>query len=246
MGKIAILSDIHGNILALEKVAEDIQRRQINSVINLGDNISGPLWPRETAQFLMRQNWTQIAGNHDTQLVKCNPATYGLTDIYTDGVIDDVERNWLSSLPISVQLEDDLFLFHSTPANDPMYMLETISQGRTHLSSQEEIQGRLAGVRNNVLLCGHSHIPRVVELADKTLIINPGSVGLPAYQDDIPEKHSVETGSPCARYATLEKNGSDWVVELISIPYDFTSASVQARINKRPDWEIALLTGFVK
>jgi putative phosphoesterase len=244
MKKIAIISDIHGNIQALEKVVADIQRRQVETVINLGDHISGPLWPRETAQFLMRQNWVNIAGNHDTQLVVRNPATYGLTDIYTDGIIESSVREWLAAQPTSLKMDGNLFLFHSTPANDPAYMLETIANGRTHLSSLSEVQSRLNGGQGKVLLCGHSHIPRVVELPDHTLIINPGSVGLPAYSDEIPQKHIVETGSPCARYATLEKDGDNWLVDLIAIPYDFNKAADQARDNSRPDWEIALRTGF--
>jgi predicted phosphodiesterase len=141
-------------------------------------------------------------------------------------------------------MDGNLFLFHSTPANDPAYMLETIANGRTHLSSLSEVQSRLNGGQGKVLLCGHSHIPRVVELPDHTLIINPGSVGLPAYSDEIPQKHIVETGSPCARYATLEKDGDNWLVDLIAIPYDFNKAADQARDNSRPDWEIALRTGF--
>ncbi len=159
MQKIAILADIHGNILALEKVVEDLQRRGVDAVVTLGDQISGPLWPKETAQFLMNQNWLQVAGNHDRQLVTKDAATYGLTDRYTDLIIDDIERSWLQSLPASLTIEDEILLFHGTPTSDSKYLLETIANGRVHLSTQKEIQNRLENVRNRVLLCGHTHIP---------------------------------------------------------------------------------------
>jgi len=57
MKKIAVLSDIHGNIAALEEVAADIETRQVDRVFNLGDHISVPLYPKETLQFLMKQDW---------------------------------------------------------------------------------------------------------------------------------------------------------------------------------------------
>ena len=55
MPKLALLSDIHGNLPALQQVVADLQRRGVERVYNLGDGISGPLWPAETAQFLMAQ-----------------------------------------------------------------------------------------------------------------------------------------------------------------------------------------------
>lgn len=244
MQKIAILADIHGNIAALEKVVDDLHNRDVDTVVTLGDQISGPLWPRETAQFLLKQNWFQIAGNHDRQLVSKDPSTFGLTDQYTDSVIDEVERNWLRSLPASLCIEGDILLFHGTPGSDSAYLLETIQQGRVHLSTQEEIQARLADSKNRVLLCGHTHIPRVVQLSNGTLIVNPGSVGLPAYTDNTPENHIVETGSPCARYAILEKSQNQWRVDLISLPYDFEKAASRARENHRLEWEHWLATGY--
>ena len=51
--RIALVSDIHGNLAALEAVAADIRRRGVDRVANLGDNVSDPLWPQETAQYLM-------------------------------------------------------------------------------------------------------------------------------------------------------------------------------------------------
>ena len=51
--RIALLSDIHGNLAALEAVVADIDRRGADRIVNLGDSLSGPLLPRETAQYLM-------------------------------------------------------------------------------------------------------------------------------------------------------------------------------------------------
>jgi len=244
MQKIAILADIHGNILALEAVIKDLQRRGVDTVVTLGDQISGPLWPQETAQFLMKQDWFQIAGNHDRQLVNKDPASFGLTDQYTDSIINTAERNWLRTLPATMTIEDEILLFHGTPTSDRDYFLDSIRHGDVQLANSNEIQSRIGGNHHKVLLCGHSHIARCVTLSDQTLIINPGSVGLPAYTDDQPEKHKVETGSPSARYAILEQSSDSWAVELISIPYNHDKAADKAHENNRFEWETWLRTGY--
>jgi hypothetical protein len=86
-----------------------------------------------------------------------------------------------------------------------------------------------------------------VRLASGLLIVNPGSVGLPAYDDDHPYPHSsfhrIETGSPDARYAIAEKRDGQWLCELVSVHYDHESAAQQADQRDRPDWAHALRTG---
>jgi predicted phosphodiesterase len=69
MPRIALISDIHGNLAALEAVAADIQKRAVDCVVNLGDSLSGPLLPLETAQLLMAAGWLSLAGNHEQQLL---------------------------------------------------------------------------------------------------------------------------------------------------------------------------------
>ena len=123
--------------------------------------------------------------------------------------------------------------------------LETVEHGRARLATPEEIRDRLGETKNHVVLCGHTHVPRVVNLSGDMLIVNPGSVGLPAYEDDFPEYHVMETGSPHARYAILEKMNDQWQTEGIAVPYDFERSAEQARRNGRPDWETALRTGFM-
>jgi predicted phosphodiesterase len=68
--RIALVSDIHGNLPALEAVLEDTRRRAVSRIVNLGDSLSGPLLPLETARFLMKQDWVQLAGNHERQLLE--------------------------------------------------------------------------------------------------------------------------------------------------------------------------------
>jgi hypothetical protein len=96
-----------------------------------------------------------------------------------------------------------------------------------------------------VLACGHSHIPRAVQLPGGTLIINPGSVGMPAYTDDGNVPHVVENGSPHARYAILEWNNTSWTPQLIAVAYDHMKAADQADRNNRFELAMGLRTGYV-
>ena len=65
--KLAVVSDIHGNLLALRAVVADAGA--VDGWLNLGDIVSGPLWPEETAQWLIERGWPTIAGNHERQVL---------------------------------------------------------------------------------------------------------------------------------------------------------------------------------
>lgn len=244
--KIAVLSDIHGNIIALEKVARDIERRHVDKVFNLGDHVSGPLWPQETIRYLVAQDWLHILGNHDLKLITQDPMEHGLSDSYAFLRLNKDELDWLRSLPASLEIQKEFSLIHGAPSSDTTYLLETIERGRTRLATQDEITGRLGEIDIPIILCGHTHVPRVVETSSGFLIINPGSVGLPAYEDDFPEYHVVETGSPHARYSILEYIHGSWQVEMIALSYDYQKAAAQARKNGRLDWDTGLRTGYMK
>lgn len=242
--RIAVISDIHGNFLALQAVVDDINSRGVDAVINLGDHLSGPLWPVETADFLMQQDWVQIRGNHERRLLEQNPVEHNASDHYTYERLTQAHMNWLKNLPVSYKLDDAMLAIHGAPGDDMGYLLETIANGRTHLSTQKEILEKLNGVNSRVILCGHTHYARVVT-AGEQVIINPGSVGLQAYEDSEPETHRIEAGSPHARYAIMEKTENQWQVALICVNYDVEQAVHQALRNNRPDWAVALKSGYI-
>jgi len=152
----------------------------------------------------------------------------------------------LRGLPPIVQIDGDVLLCHGSPRSDGEYLLDTVDCGRVRLATATEIDQRLSGVTAPVIACGHSHVPRTVKTATGQIIVNPGSVGLPAFDDLNPSYHMVETGSPDARYALLERRSSLWTVSMLSVPYDFESMAKLADQNGRPEWAHALRTGYVR
>lgn len=255
--RIAIVSDIHGNLPALQAVVAHMQRYGVEHVVNLGDSLSGPLLPLETAQFLMAQPWTHLAGNHERQLLTLEPQRMGLSDRYAYAQLTPAVRDWLRSLPSTLQWSTELLLCHGTPHSDVHYWLESLDGHALRAATAQEIAERLSGpsslteatektniVSSPVIACGHTHVPRVVRTASGQLIVNPGSVGVPAYDDDVPVPHVVETGSPDARYATLEWHAGQWTASLHAVPYDHHAMADLARSRGRLDWEYNLRTGY--
>ena len=247
----AILSDIHGNLPALEAVVQAIESEGIRHVAQLGDALSGPLWPAETADRLMSLDWPAIAGNHERQVLTLPLDRMGATDRHAAERLDDTQRAWMRALPATRWLGEEVFCCHGTPTSDLVYLMETVTpdfglHGSTGIraASAAELAERLGTKDAAVVLCGHSHVPRVAH-AGASLVVNPGSVGLPAYDDDHPHRHHVEAGSPLARWAVLERVAGGFAVALRATPYDHEKAARQAEANGRGDWADALRTGRV-
>lgn len=168
----------------------------------------------------------------------------GVSDRAAARQIAEHHRAWLRSLPATATVAQAVLLCHGTPARDVDYLLEGLSASGANLASREQIRAAL-GAAEGTVLCGHSHVPRLVRLADGTVVVNPGSVGLQAYYDsDHHFPHAIENGSPHARYALLDRIGSGWRVTFRAIEYDWDAAARIASDGGRQDWAHALATGY--
>ena len=255
--KIAIISDIHGNLLALQAVLADIAQQGVDQTVNLGDSLSGPLQPAETADLLIAHGFPTIKGNHERQLLAARALPAAQVDLldsdgYAAAQVSSAHIAWLEALPAQFALNDDVWLCHGTPASDLQYWMETVVPGfgdhghpGVRAAIADEVAARLGDCAYPVVLCGHTHVPRIVQCG-QTLIVNPGSVGLPGYRGERPFAHVIENGAPHARYAVLEKIGSGWQVQLRAVPYDHLAQAGVAESNQRPDWAQALTTGFMR
>jgi predicted phosphodiesterase len=241
--RIAVISDIHGNALALEAVLEDISGVGADVVVNLGDILSGPLEPVRTADILMALDLPTISGNHERQVLTLPEDRIGKTDAFTRGVLEARHLAWLRSLPRTLRLSAEVVLCHGTPDSDVEYFLEDVTAGGIDRATPEVIERRAGNVEAELILCGHTHLPGVIRLGDGRIVANPGSVGLQAYEDDKPFPHVVETGSPHGRYMLAERHGGRWSFRQMHVAYDWDAAAALARENGREDWAIALATG---
>ena len=244
--RIAVLSDIHGNLGALDAVLADIARRGADLTVDLGDLLSGPLQVSATADRLIALNLPTIAGNHERQVLTDPFERMGESDRHAVAQIQPHQREWLRSLPAMLRLNEEVMMVHGTPRSDVECFIETIDETGMRAATREEAAERAGAADARVILCGHTHVPRSLRLDDGRLIVNPGSVGLQAYSDDRPHPHKVENLSPQARYAIVERGGDgEWSAQQIAVDYDWSAAAELALRNGRPDWARALATGFV-
>lgn len=244
--RFAAIADVHGNCMALEAVLADIDRSGISDVVNLGDNFSGPLEAGRTADLLLSRDFVSVMGNHDRHLLEHRAEEMHSWEADAFGQLEARHLDWLRSLPFSRLWREEVYLCHATPMNDNLYWLEGVARdGVVHLRPLAEIEAIAGGIAQPLILCGHSHVPRAVRLPDGRLIVNPGSVGCPAYDDVTPCYHRIETGTPHASYAVLEKADARWRVEFRLVPYDHLAMSRLARKKGRQDWAGALAAGWL-
>src|SRR5690242_4802208 len=152
--RIAIIADIHGNLPALEAVLADIGRRDVGRIINLGDCVSGPLWPREVCDLLMARDDLTIKGNHDRWVSGPDRTKMGASDRYAYSQLNQDHRSWLAALRSA---DKGILACHGTPTSDNQYLVEEASGGRLVRAKPAAIRKRLGGVQAHVILCGHSH-----------------------------------------------------------------------------------------
>ena len=233
--RVAVISDIHGNALALDAVLADIARHGADAVMSLGDNVSGPVDPAGTAQRLMALGGLSVRGNHDRWTVDLSLRGSGAIDAFARAQLNPSQLDWLAGLPATAAHSDAVFLCHGTPADDETPWLDTFYAGRTTtVPGEAQVAALAGGLDYPVLLCGHTHIPRSLRLLDGRLIVNPGSVGM-----------QLVHGSPDARYAIIERRPSGWHTNLLAVPYDHAEAARLAAANGFPQWAQSLTNGWV-
>jgi protein phosphatase len=197
--KIAIFSDIHGNLEALQSVREEWDQLWV-----LGDLVNYGPDPGAVVDFVRQNASVVVCGNHDHAVAsgadpRCSPAFREMAlamQKYTQSVLGDDQKAYLHCLPRTAQMEVGgyrFFLCHAAPS-DPLF-----KYGPTERAFWTQ---ETAAVLADILLIGHTHLPFVMDL-DAKRVVNPGSVGQP--------KH----GAPEACYAVWD----DGIITLKSCPY---------------------------
>jgi putative phosphoesterase len=172
--KVAVLSDIHGVLPALEAVLAEPDVLSAEKIVLLGDMLAGPM-PVETLDRLRglgdRAIW--VRGNADRELAESarGAGTFVPDPIFPWAAeqLRPADLPVLDALPLTVTVDGVLFC-HATPRDDTEIVLVD--------SPPERWAEVLAGVSAPTVVCGHTHMP-FVRLADRRLIVNPGSVGMP-------------------------------------------------------------------
>ena len=243
--KFAAIADIHGNCPALEAVLVDIAALGIREVLNLGDHVSGPLEAARTADLLIERGFPSVRGDQDRILLElCQVGTSARSDFRQ---LERKHFDWMASMPPTLMYRDEVFLCHASPKDDAAFWLDYIAtDGSVRASPIDVIEAGAEGISAGVILCGHTHVPRVIRLRDGRMIVNPGSVGLPGYDGQAPVSYVVEVGTPHACYAILERTKGGWSATIRYVPYDNAAMVALAHSKGMLTWASAIATGWVE
>jgi predicted phosphodiesterase len=244
MKSYAIISDIHGNSLALTAVLKDIQSRGIEKVINLGDHFFGALEPEMVAGILRQNEMLCISGNTDREILQSIDGSFdkeGMDRVKAN--LSEQSIAWLRTLPNTATCDGLFFVCHGTPQSDDEYLLEKVTANGVFVYNDEELLKRIGHIKERIILCGHSHVNRVIYLSNDKIILNPGSVGLPAYLGNGAHRFAMESMTPHAKYAIVHAHGDAISIEQVLCAYDWHKASVAARKNGNEKWAQFLLRG---
>jgi len=187
--KIAVISDIHGNMTALSTVMEDIKTQGCNKVFCLGDLAMAGPQPRAVIDFVRAQkDWTVIQGNTDQLICDFCPELFEsimkkfpvMAKALADDIlfIEDEKKEYLKSLPPQAELEIEglkVLLVHGSPRRNNEDILPNLP-----VETVEEI---IKDTDADVILCGHTHVPAGYQTSTKQTVINVGSVGRPMTED---------------------------------------------------------------
>ncbi len=203
--KVAFISDIHSNPHALSAVLADIKERAITKTYCLGDIIGYHTKPNETIDLIRNAKIESIAGNHDLDVLnkRFNPEKERDIFEWTYNELTQENRTYLSQLPKEIIVEINgwsLRICHGSPESIELYCHKETEYSKKMIESIEE----------DVLLCGHTHLPYIKKYDEKYLI-NSGSVGKP------------KIGRPNATYHLVEFNEKFLSSEIVEIPYDVES-----------------------
>ena len=179
----AALYDIHGNIYALKAVLEELRHVNPDLLIFGGDVAWGP-WPKETVDLIRSQETTvAIRGNGDREVGSRLGESDGLApeiaavNEWAFDQLDGEQREWLLRLPETVSVEiaglGEVLFCHGSPRSDEEML--------THLTAQERLADSLNGVREKLVVCGHTHM-QFDRVSGDSRVVNAGSIGLP-YED---------------------------------------------------------------
>jgi len=213
MTNLAILSDIHGNLPALEAVMTDLKNFHVDQIIVAGDVINFGPFSKQTAEIVVEKNWPVIRGNNEYFLLDYKtpraPAEWDdpvqfAPIAWLNRQIDSDLKSRIACWPDTINLRfkdaPPMLIFHGAP-NDPW---DSIFWTLT----EDEIEKQLSRVEEDFVICGHTHLP-MDRQSGRRRIFNPGSVGVPL------------DGIFSASYMILEGDEQEWKPTFRRVPFDY-------------------------
>jgi putative phosphoesterase len=227
--RLALISDIHGNLPALEAVLDEIAREEVDEILCLGDVAVGPQ-PGETLDRVRALGCPVVLGNWDAYFVSGFPSQESeigrqLVEMgeWWAGQLSDEHRAFIATFEDMVE-RPGMVAFHGSLRSYEDFIYAT--------TPDEELKHMLDGARRPLMAGGHTHFA-MVRHYDESLLVNPGSVGLP-----FAKQEAVMRISPWAEYAIVDADRGRLSVDLRRTDFDVESLLALIRGSGMPhaDW----------
>lgn len=223
--RLALISDIHGNCVALEAVLANIHQEQVDSIICLGDVATLGPQPKEVLARLRELGCPCIIGNHESALFQLDRATefhigqelHPTLQWCADQLNPqdwDFLRSFHPVLEVPHSPDAKLLCFHGSPLSNTDLILPT--------TPGETLDKLFAGQTATIFAGGHSHI-QMLRPHEGRLFVNPGSVGNVFLRPHVPG--TVPTLLPWAEYALVTWSNGVLSADLRRVPFDVTALS---------------------
>jgi len=220
--RVAILSDIHGNAVALEACLADLALAGgADRIVAAGDLCMDGPRPRKVLRRLKEAGAHVVRGNTDRMIALDDPAAYDEEDraaiIWQRGALGQDWVAWLGAAPMTVAIgtgPDGLLITHATPKRDDEHVWPD--------AGDEQLEAITAGVTQRTIAFGHLHYPYVRVWRDR-MLVNVASAGLP------------KDGDPRAHYVILTQQSGGWSVRSRRVAFDVDRVERQIRKSGMPD-----------
>jgi predicted phosphodiesterase len=219
--RVAVLSDVHGNVRALEAVLAEIEGRgPFDAVVNGGDLAYGGPRPREAMELLMQRGYPTVLGNTDVWIAGMEPGG-GETVAWARRQLDPRHEAFLRGLPRAHRIEPPggppLVVVHATPTS--------LSDLIVPDAPEEVVEQVFQQARARTVVYGHIHKAYVREVA-RGVIVNAGAVGFPF------------DGIPKASFAILRLDAGRWRAENVRVTYDHESVAKELTASTHPEGRV--------
>jgi predicted phosphodiesterase len=234
--KIALISDIHANLPALEAVLADIDRADVDAIHHLGDLVGYAPWPNEVIELLAQRGITGVSGNYDSTVATAydhcgcryeDPAQEALAHRSYEWTLEHTtpaSKQRLAALPFRLDLRPQgghasgptITLVHGAPTLNTLYWTADRSDDFCRQMAE-----RVRARSGDMIAFGHTHLSWH-RMVDDIHFVNTGSVGRP------------KDGDPRAEYVVVEV-GSPMTVEFRRVEYDVERAAQGILASDLPD-----------
>jgi predicted phosphodiesterase len=216
MSRIGLISDVHGNVFALEAVLQQLERDEVDGIVCLGDVAAGPQ-PREAIARVQALGCPVVLGNWDAWFFDRPPpppdgialVLHEISAFWADQLTEDdrdVLRSYKPQLELPLEHCANAFCFHGSPRSFNDFIFATTPDAEL---------GEMLGERRPLMIGGHTHL-QLIRRFERTLFVNPGSVGQP-FADWWPDRVMI---APRAEYGLLVHEEGELHVELRRTAYD--------------------------